>query len=171
MKGCTRQQQHEHEQQQVGHDVVPPGVRTTFIPSEHVEPNCWLKRNIVVTVSSRNVRTRVSMRDVGVASRRGRRIAGLQRRCQHEHEHEQQQVGHEVVPPGVSSTQSDSEQVDPNDRLNLSIGTAPPHVWARSPVLGTLGKSGPAPARLRTGDVVALLVRSGGFVRGPIRGA
>ncbi|MFG1610489.1 hypothetical protein [Actinoplanes sp. NPDC049265] len=38
--GTPAQQEHEQEQQQVGQDVVPPGVRTTLDEAEQVEPKC-----------------------------------------------------------------------------------------------------------------------------------
>lgn len=50
------QQEQEQEQQHVGQDVVPPGVRTTVEEAEQVEPKCWVKRSIAVVSPSLGTR-------------------------------------------------------------------------------------------------------------------
>jgi hypothetical protein len=50
------QQQQEQEVDEVGQEVVPPGVSTTLDKAEQVEPMCLVKRSIlVVSFTKRNI--------------------------------------------------------------------------------------------------------------------
>ena len=89
--------------------MVPPGVSITLAEGAQVEPKCLLKRSIV-----------------GVSDRQGTMMRfhpGVG--DQQQQEHEQQQVGQDVVPPGVKTTLAEAEQVEPKCLLKRSFGRRP----------------------------------------------